>query len=82
MACHRRGGNIGRRGRSGAMNTTPDAPLRGSANPHISRNELQDYAQDPRLQGWKTLAEDELNALIELLRCMLAWIPSERLDIS
>ncbi|KAG6174145.1 hypothetical protein E4U27_006595 [Claviceps purpurea] len=33
-------------------------------------------------QGMGTFAEDEMNALTKLLRCMLAWKPSERPDIS
>ncbi|KAG6263552.1 hypothetical protein E4U48_006685 [Claviceps purpurea] len=58
-------------------------PLRGSSKPYTWRQRFQDWVQDPRLgRKWETLAEDELDALIELLRCILAWSPSERLDIS
>lgn len=57
--------------------------LRGSFDPYTWTERFQDWVQDPRLERrWETLAEDELDALIELLRCMLAWSPSERLDIS
>ncbi|KAG6175684.1 hypothetical protein E4U27_005981 [Claviceps purpurea] len=58
-------------------------PLGESSDPYTLRTRFQDCVQDPRLKReWSTLDEDELEALTTLLRCMLAWSPSERLDIS
>ncbi|KAG5964010.1 hypothetical protein E4U56_002513 [Claviceps arundinis] len=58
-------------------------PLRESSKPDTLKRRFQTCVQNPRLErGWDTLAEDELDALMTLLRSMLAWSPSERLDIS
>ncbi|KAG6175683.1 hypothetical protein E4U27_005980 [Claviceps purpurea] len=58
-------------------------PLIASSKPYTLKRRFQTCVQDPRLErGWDTFAEDELDALITLLLSMLAWSPSERLDIS
>ncbi|KAG6075306.1 hypothetical protein E4U16_003488 [Claviceps sp. LM84 group G4] len=55
-------------------------PLCGSSKSNALKRRIQTCVQDPRLKmGWETLGEDEL---ITLLRSMLAWSTSERLDIS
>ncbi|KAG6072595.1 hypothetical protein E4U33_003205 [Claviceps sp. LM78 group G4] len=55
-------------------------PLCGSSKSNALKRRIQTCVQDPRLKmRWETLGEDEL---ITLLRSMLAWSTSERLDIS
>ncbi|KAG5954481.1 hypothetical protein E4U56_007867 [Claviceps arundinis] len=55
-------------------------------DPELARpweGRFEEWVQEPRqINGMETLAEDELAAVIKLLRDMLAWKPSERPNIS
>ncbi|KAG6261700.1 hypothetical protein E4U48_007608 [Claviceps purpurea] len=52
-------------------------------DPWIWERRFGEWVRDSRQEwGMGTFAEDEMNALIKLLRCMLVWMPSERPDIS
>ncbi|KAG5961386.1 hypothetical protein E4U56_003912 [Claviceps arundinis] len=50
---------------------------------HTWERRFGEWVQDSRQKwGMGTFAEDEMSALIKLLRCMLVWMPSDRPDIS
>jgi serine/threonine protein kinase len=58
-------------------------PLSNASDIWSWKRRFEQWVQNPRQsRGMETMSEDERDALLKLLRWMLAWRPSERPDIN